>query len=116
MVKLFNRNKPDGPDVDDKNPPPCLNEFLKTANVISERLRKQIEVLEAIEASVDKKLDTFERLVNTANTLHTGGERGFLDRRREVVALTERGFDTNEIADVLGINGGEVELILNLHG
>jgi len=115
MVKFFSRDKQDEPAITEKKPPPCLTEFEKTANVIFERLRKQIEVLEAIEASVDKKLDTFERLVNTANALNSGGERG-VDRRREVIALTERGFDTNEIADVLGLNGGEVELILNLHG
>jgi hypothetical protein len=63
---------------------------------------------------VDKKLDTFERLIDTAGALNCGGEK-VLDRKSDVVALTERGFDTNEIADVLGMHGGEVELILNLH-
>ncbi|MBF0339165.1 MAG: hypothetical protein HQL05_15200 [Nitrospirae bacterium] len=84
-----------------------------TANVIFKKLEKQIEILEAIEASVDAKLVNFERLLHMADSVNH--PQGAVNRQHEVMALTYRGLDMDEIADVLGMQRGEVELILNLN-
>ncbi|MBF0536814.1 MAG: hypothetical protein HQL03_01020 [Nitrospirae bacterium] len=84
-----------------------------TASVIFKKLEKQIEILEAIEASVDAKLVNFERLLHMADSIHH--PQGPVNRQHEVMALTYRGLKVDEIADVLGMQRGEVELILNLN-
>ncbi|KJR43591.1 hypothetical protein MCHI_000493 [Candidatus Magnetoovum chiemensis] len=91
-----------------------LENFQRTAQIIFKKLERQIEILEAIEASVEEKLITFERLLQMADTtnLPSGGSD---NRRREVLALKERGLQVIEIAEILGMRTGEVELILNLN-
>ncbi|MBF0488381.1 MAG: hypothetical protein HQK98_09495 [Nitrospirae bacterium] len=87
--------------------------FEKAAGVIFRRLEKSIQILEAIEASVDAKVAHFERLLQMADAVsYTDCGQ---NRRYEVLALTGKGLGINEIANVLGIQHGEIELILNLN-
>jgi DNA-directed RNA polymerase specialized sigma24 family protein len=90
-----------------------LAEIKEVADIIFKRLEKKIEVLEAIEASVDEKIATLERIVQQAESISTTSEKR--DRRHEVIAMNSRGLKIDEIAAILDMPLGEVNLILNLH-
>ncbi|MBF0405128.1 MAG: hypothetical protein HQL00_14310 [Nitrospirae bacterium] len=87
--------------------------FEKVAGTLFRRLEKSIKILEAIEASVDSKIAHFERLIQMADSVNYTdcGQ----NRRYEVLALTGKGLGIDEIASVLGVQHGEIELILNLN-
>ncbi|MBF0565275.1 MAG: hypothetical protein HQK89_08535 [Nitrospirae bacterium] len=111
MKKLFeNPDRGFKMDFDHKS---AMNELEQKARDIFRRLDKQIEILEAIESSVDSKLAAFERLMQMSDSMNcsTGG----VNRRIEVMALSHKGLHLEEIASVLGMQCGEVELILNLN-
>ncbi|MCG6552315.1 MAG: hypothetical protein L7F77_08305 [Candidatus Magnetominusculus sp. LBB02] len=87
--------------------------FEKVAGAMFRRLEKSVEILEAIEASVDAKIAHFERLLQNADAV-TYSDNG-QNRRYEVLALTGKGLGIEEISNILGIQHGEIELILNLN-
>ena len=89
-------------------------DFDKTADKMIKKLEKKIEILEAIESSVDKKLAAFERLIHMAESIKTPGNNK--SPRYEIMALNRRGLEAEEIAGILDIPRGEIELILNLNG
>jgi hypothetical protein len=89
-------------------------DFERSADKILRKLEKKIEILEAIESSVDKKLAAFERLIHMAEGIKTPGTSK--SPRYEIVALNRRGLEPEEIAGILDIPRGEIELILNLNG
>ena len=91
-----------------------LAEVKDIADLIFKRLNRKIEVLEAIEASVDEKLKALEKLIQKAESCKTSLSK--LDRHSEILSLGRRGMKSREIADNLDIPVGEVELILNLRG
>ncbi len=88
--------------------------FKRTAAKVFKKLDRQIEILEAIESSVEEKLVAFERLLHMADSVNVSGASGS-NRRHEVLALVDRGLSIDEISQVLGMLRGEVELILNLN-
>ena len=90
-----------------------LTEIKEISEIIFNRLEKKIQVIEALEASVDKKISTLERLVQRAESLNTPG--GGLNRQHEIIALRQKGLGTEAIAEVLDMPRGEVDLILDLH-
>ncbi|MBF0541192.1 MAG: hypothetical protein HQK91_07055 [Nitrospirae bacterium] len=89
-------------------------DFERAADKVLKKLEKKIEILEAIESSVDKKLAAFERLIHLAENIKTPGTTN--SPRYEIVALNRRGLEAEEIAGILDIPRGEIELILNLNG
>ena len=90
-----------------------LNEIREISDIIFKKLEKKIQVLEAAEASIDKKMASLERLIQRAEALRAPGTG--MNRQHEIVGLRERGLRTEEIAEVLDMPVGEVELILELH-
>lgn len=90
-----------------------LAEAREIAEMIVRKIERKIEVLEAIESSVDEKIMTLQRLVDRIEMLKDSALP--VDREREVLKLNERGLKIDEIADILDMPRGEVELILNLH-
>lgn len=89
-----------------------LAEIKEISDVLFQRIEKKIRVMEAVEASLDKKVAALERLLR-----QTGSVRGPAPatvRQREVFALAQRGMGADEIAEVLDMPAGEVELILEL--
>lgn len=85
----------------------------RSADKILKKIEKKIEILEAIETSVDKKLAAFERLIHMAEGIKTPGNNK--SPRYEIIALNRRGLEADEIAGILDIPRGEIELILNLN-
>ncbi|QWR78827.1 helix-turn-helix domain-containing protein [Candidatus Magnetomonas plexicatena] len=87
--------------------------FEKFIDSAFKRLSKQVEILEAIEASVETKIANLERLMHVNDCISSQPSES--NRRYEVVALARRGLKIDEIAEILGITQGEVELTLNLN-
>lgn len=85
-------------------------ELKEIADIIFKRLEEKIEVLKALEASANEKIAVLERLIQEAKSIKS------TDRQEEVISLAESGIKASEIADMLGMPVGEVELILNLRG
>jgi DNA-binding NarL/FixJ family response regulator len=82
--------------------------------MIFKRLNRKIQILEAIENSVDEKLKTLEKLIQKAESLKPAAPNQ--ERHSEIVSLGRQGMKSREIADRLDIPVGEVDLILNLRG
>lgn len=92
-----------------------LSEIKDISDILFKRLEKKIQVLEAIEASVDKKIADIERLIQSAEALRAPSGSGGAIRQHEIFSLVKRGLKPHEIADILGMPVGEVDLILELH-
>lgn len=90
-----------------------LAEVKEISDLIFKRLEKKIEVLEAIEASVDEKIARLERLIHRAEAIRPVS--GGLNREHEIMALKQRGLKIDEIADIIDMPVGEIELVLNLN-
>lgn len=90
-----------------------LAEVKDISDLIFKRLEKKIEVLEAIEASVDEKIARLERLIHRAEAIRP--VPGGLNREHEIMALKQRGLKIDEIADIIDMPVGEIELVLNLN-
>jgi hypothetical protein len=90
-----------------------LAEIKEISDKLFERIEKKIEVLRALEASVDEKIVSLKKLgqENTALETLTAGT----DQRPAVISLKEKGLSSQKIAATLGMPLGEVELILNLN-
>lgn len=97
-----------------------LVEVKEIADIIFERLGKKVEALKAIEASVDEKIATFEKLNKTEMSVgHYSKSINSLEvesyRQHKIIALKQRGLKIDEIVNILDVPVGEVELILNLY-
>jgi DNA-binding NarL/FixJ family response regulator len=89
-----------------------LAEIKEVADIIFNRLEKKIAVLEAIEASVDEKITDLEKLIQRVEAIKTPSEG--TNRQHEITSLRQKGLKIDEIATILDMPRGEVELILNL--
>jgi len=82
-----------------------------------EQLDQKAQAAEAIGASLDKKIAMLGLLLQKAEPLSASvnvlGDTP--NRRHEIVALQKKGLGVKEIAEVLDMPQGEVDLILNLH-
>ena len=81
------------------------------------RIDQKIKALKTAEARADEKIalldgliNQFKKMNNAAEPLATAGE----GRQKEVQALFGKGFAAEQIARILDLPSGEVELILNL--
>ncbi len=89
-----------------------LTEIKEISDIIFKRIEKQIEALKTIEASIDKKIETLRRLDRGENLPEKQPEEAA--SLSEVRSLRQKGLGVKEIADVLKIPAGEVDLMINL--
>ena len=90
-----------------------LAEIKEISDKLFERIEKKIEVLKALEASVDEKIVALKKLGQEGIVLET--PPAGTDHRLAVISLKKKGLSIQEIASILGMPVGEVELILNLN-
>jgi len=90
-----------------------LSEVKEIGDLIFKRLEKKINVLETLEASIDKKTERLEKLIQRVESIKAPAVG--IERHHEIIALEQRGIKICEIANILDMPAGEVELILNLH-
>lgn len=91
-------------------------EIEAVAQAYIERIEKQMALLLAAEKRIDHKREALERLIACAGELCSGPEFVQESRRRKVLVLAEKGLKIDDIAEILDISRGEIELILNLGG
>jgi hypothetical protein len=91
-----------------------LAEIKEVSDLLFQKIEKKVRVLEALEASVDKKIMELELLVQRADALRPAGSESAIGRH-DIAALARKGMKSNEIATLLGMPVGEVELLLNLN-
>lgn len=90
-----------------------LAEAKEIADLLIERLEEKINTLKELELSVDKKIAIIERLLQRADSIKIPS-LARTDRYEEILYLKNKGFKIEEIAKLLDIPAGEVELFLNL--
>jgi uncharacterized protein len=89
-------------------------EIRQISDIVIRKLEKKIELLQAMESSIDKKIAAFETLVQQAQSIRSGGDGK--DRPHEIMALSGKGMNATDIAAALAMPVGEVQLILDLQG
>jgi hypothetical protein len=90
-----------------------LAEIKEISDKLFDRIEKKIEVLKALEASVDEKIVALKKLGQEGGAVETPSSG--IDHKHAVISLKNKGLGVEEIAGTLGIPIGEVELILNLN-
>jgi len=78
----------------------------------AEALEKNLQAKEEIAGSLDKRISALQRLSQQTEAMKPQG--GGSNRHQEIVALSRKSLSSREIAEVLGMPLGEVELILEL--
>ncbi len=78
----------------------------------AEEAAKQVREGESLVARLDRKIAAIDRMIQRTELLNAAN--GVSNRQKEIVVLTQKGLAAKEIADVLDIPQGEVELILEL--
>jgi len=91
---------------------PELSEIKDIADILFGRIEKKVEELKSIEGLVDEKIKLLNDLIKRAESLTSSFESSA--HFREVLTLNEKGLKIDEIARILDVPAGEVELILNL--
>jgi hypothetical protein len=91
-----------------------LVEIEEIAGALFKRMEARLEELKAMEARLDEKTGALESLLARAASIGAAQADAVDARRREVVALSKKGLNADEIAGVFDMTRGEVELILNL--
>jgi hypothetical protein len=91
-----------------------LAEIKEISNVLFKRLEKKIRDIEVLEASLDRKIATIERLMQQPEPIPAPAGGG-MNRRNEIIALQQKGLGNFDIAQVLDMPQGEVDLILELY-
>lgn len=89
-----------------------LSEIKEISDIIFEKIERQIDILKTIEASVDQKIAILKKLKEGEDLPEK--QPGKASRLSEIRSLRRKGLGIREIADVLKIPAGEVELIVNL--
>jgi hypothetical protein len=93
------------------------------AEKIFMRIDQKIKSLKAVEAKADEKIVLLDGLITKFKKMHHSSEPSEVTepaaavgegRQMEVRALFDKGFSGDQIARILDLPSGEVELILNL--
>jgi uncharacterized protein YhaN len=87
--------------------------FQDIADAIFQKIEKKINVLETLEASLNKKITAFERLIQKVTSIEAQTRDNSC--QHEVIALMKRGLSIDEISSILIMPKGEVELISHLN-
>jgi hypothetical protein len=91
-----------------------LSEIEEIAEGLFRKIDERIRELKAVEERIDGKILDLERLLKHSEGLRNADEQGADRRSREILALSGRGLKVDEIAGIVDMPKGEVELILGL--
>lgn len=89
-----------------------VSEAHEISEIILKRLDEKIKILKELDASSEEKIKALERLIRLAEVA-VSSPREF-DRQKTIAALLKKGLKIDEIAKILDMPEGEVELILSL--
>jgi hypothetical protein len=100
-----------------KETAPEISEFEAVADRLVERIEEKIKALKGLEARADEKIVLLDGLITRVKGLNLTAEsvkKASGNSRDEVQSLSGKGFKADQIARILDLPSGEVELILNL--
>lgn len=89
-----------------------LAEAQEIADLLIEKIEVKINTLKQLESEIDKKILIIEKLLQRADTIKIPSLR--TDKYDEILYLKNKGMKITEIAKLLDIPAGEVELFLNM--
>lgn len=92
-----------------------LAEIQEISEKLFSRLDKKIKTIHDAEARLDRKIETLEKLIHVAENIKQPVLNLEDVRRRDINTLSKRGLKIDEIASMLDMPKGEVELILSLN-
>lgn len=112
MKKPLPQKTPNGHDREKQLLTLELAEIREISEILFTRLDRKIKTLESLEASIDRKVLHLERLMQAGNSL--GDAAADLGKQHQIASLSARGMRSTDIAEVLHLPVGEVELVLAL--
>lgn len=89
-------------------------ELQEIAEKLFQRIDGKIKALKAAEKSADKKIERLSKLLERLEDLDLPADLAMAPRYREIKNLAKKGLKVDEIANILDIPVGEVELIMDL--
>lgn len=91
-----------------------VSELAEISDKIFHRLDRKLAELGEIEKRLDAQRDMLEKLLARAESIKLPSDFGVDPKYREVRNLAKKGLKVDEIAGILDIPRGEVELILTI--
>lgn len=91
-----------------------LSEITEISAKLFSRLEKRMKELASIEQRLDTKIAILEKLILRAERADIPSHRQQDDRYHEIAELIGKGLKVDEIANILDIPMGEIELIVSL--
>jgi len=91
-----------------------VSEVAEIAEKIFNRLDARMRELRELDERVAVRIETFEKLLARAENLKLPDDYGIDPKYREVQNLARKGLKVDEIAGILDMPRGEVDLILNI--
>lgn len=94
-----------------------LSEINDIAEKLVKRIDNKIKMLKTAEAQADQKIAILDGLITKLKNISSSdgvGEGAEKGHPAEVRSLADKGFNAEQIARILDLPSGEVELILNL--
>ncbi len=93
-----------------------LSEIEELSALLMSRIDERLKRLKEVESRIDEKLTALETMINRAEAIEKEHPDYLENRYREVVTLASKGLKIKEIAHILDLPEGEVELILGMKG
>jgi hypothetical protein len=112
MVSLFASSKKSENELQQRLLTRERAEIRQISDIVVKKIEKKIEMLQAMELSIDKKIAAFESLIQQAEAIKTSGD--VRNRPHEIMTLYGKGMKAEDIAAALAMPIGEVQLILEL--
>jgi DNA-binding NarL/FixJ family response regulator len=91
-----------------------ISEIEELSALLMSRIDERIKKLKELEQRIDSKLSALESLLLRAESLEKELSEPLDNRYSEVITLASKGVKIKEIAQLLDLPEGEVELILNM--
>ena len=91
-----------------------LSEIEEISDRMFRKIEEKMEALELIEDRIDGKIEALEKLLDRVEGTGAMAASTPVLRNREICALSNKGLKIDEIAGILDMPKGEIELILNL--
>jgi len=92
-----------------------IDEIEELSALLMSRIDERVKDLKELEERIDAKMKDLQRLIARAEELSEESVPDFTDYRvREVMVLASKGLRIDEIATILDLPAGEIELILSM--
>ncbi len=92
-----------------------IDEIEELSALLMRRIDERVKGLKEVEERIDAKMKDLQRLITRAEEISQEAGPDFADyRAREVMVLASKGLRIDEIATILDLPAGEIELILSM--